>query len=253
MKYMKSLTALPLIASLLVLQVPPAVFADDSDIFGANIQPNVMLLIDNSGSMYEKVPGGTYDPATTYTVVQKCDPVTTKQPKTTTYSNCVSVKVYKSDSSSNYTTYAATVSAVGDSGAQTALNTVGYWSGKIGNSTVNLYTGNYLDYLIGVCGGDPTCQEPKMKVAQDVVNFLLDNVHGVRFGVMTFYYGSNGVRGGKMVAEIGKPVGAMKAAVNQLTPTGDTPLGEFAYDAGQYYKGATLTDGTTFTCPIQLM
>src|SRR5438094_1937602 len=240
MKYMKSLTALPLIASLLVLQVPPAVFADDSDIFGANIQPNVMLLIDNSGSMYEKVPGGTYDPATTYTVVQKCDPVTTKQPKTTTSSNCVSVKVYKSDSSSNYTTYAATVSAVGDSGAQTALNTVGYWSGKIGNSTVNLYTGNYLDYLIGVCGGDPTCQEPKMKVAQDVVNFLLDNVHGVRFGVMTFWYacGSNcnfqeyasgdlydtrpGTRGGRVVAQVGSDIGAMKTAVNALTPTFDT-------------------------------
>src|SRR5438034_533786 len=211
-----------------------------------------MILIDNSGSMAQTVPGGAYDPATTYPVLQQCDAVTTKQPRSTTVSGCVSTKVYQSSKKGEYTCYATTVAAVSDSSAQTALNTVGYWSGKIAKSTVNLYTGNYLNYLIGVCGGDPACQESKMKVAQDVVNFLLDNVHGVRFGVMTFYYGSNGVRGGKMVAEIGKPVGAMKAAVNQLTPTGDTPLGEFAYDAGQYYKGATLTDGTTFTSPIQL-
>ena len=249
---MKRLTASVLIAAFLTLQVHPSAFADDSDIFGANIQPNVMILIDNSGSMAQTVPGGAYDPATTYPVLQQCDPVTTKKPKTTTYSDCVSTKVYQSSKKGEYTFYATTVSDVSDSSAQTALNTVGYWSGKIAKSTVNLYTGNYLNYLIGVCGGDPACQESKMKVAQDVVNFLLDNVHGVRFGVMTFYYGSNGVRGGKMVAEIGKPVGAMKAAVNQLTPTGDTPLGEFAYDAGQYYKGATLTDGTTFTSPIQL-
>ena len=44
----------------------------------------------------------------------------------------------------------------------------------------------------------------------------------------------------------------MKTAVNALTPTFDTPLGDFLYDAGQYYKGAALTNGTTFTSPIQL-
>ena len=106
----------------------------------------------------------------------------------------VPTKVYKSPLKDEYDFYKNTVSDVQDANAQTtasaqnALNTVGYWSGKINLSNVNLYTGNYLNYLIGVCGGDPTCQEPKMKVAQDVVNFLLDNVHGVRFGVMTFWY-----------------------------------------------------------------
>ena len=243
MKCMKKLTALPLIATFLTLQVHPAVFADDSDIFGANIQPNVMLLIDNSGSMYETVPGGAYDPAQNppYPVVQHCDPT---GKKTKTYSDCTSTKVYKSPLKDEYDFYKNTVSDVQDANAQTtasaqnALNTVGYWSGKINKSNVNLYTGSYLNYLIGVCGGDPTCQEPKMKVAQDVVNFLLDNVHGVRFGVMTFWYscGSNcvpqpapnngdlydtrpGKRGGRVVAEIGSDVAAMKTAVNALTPS----------------------------------
>src|SRR2546430_11057271 len=273
MKSMKRLIASVVIAALVVSQLPRAVFADDSDIFGANIQPNVMLLIDNSGSMYETVPGGAYEAATTYPVVQHCDPT---GKKTKTYSNCTSAKVYKSPQKDEYDFYKNTVADVQDANAQTtasaqnALNTVGYWSGKINLSNVNLYTGNYLNYLIGVCGGDPTCQEPKMKVAQDVVNFLLDNVHGVRFGVMTFWYacGSScnfnpapsgdlydtrpGTRGGRVVAQIGSDVGAMKTAVNALTPTFDTPLGDFLYDAGQYFKGATLTNGTTFTSPIQL-
>ena len=51
MKTMKRLTALVLIATFLSLQVHPAVFADDSDIFGANIQPNILILLDISGSM----------------------------------------------------------------------------------------------------------------------------------------------------------------------------------------------------------
>ena len=52
---MKRLTASVLIAAFLTLQVHPSAFADDSDIFGANIQPNVMILIDNSGSMAQTV------------------------------------------------------------------------------------------------------------------------------------------------------------------------------------------------------
>ena len=40
------------IAALLIWPSPAAVFADDSDIFGANVQPNVMIFIDDSGSMY---------------------------------------------------------------------------------------------------------------------------------------------------------------------------------------------------------
>ena len=43
--------------------------ADDSDIFGNNITPNVMILLDTSGSMSDDV--GTlvaYAPATTYAI-----------------------------------------------------------------------------------------------------------------------------------------------------------------------------------------
>lgn len=248
---MKRFTALLLVAAQLVVALPQRASADDSDIFGANIQPNVVFLIDNSGSMADDAPSNAFDPANAYPLLQTCDPVTTRRPRTTTYSNCVGTKVYNS-SGGEYSTYATTVADVNRAAARTALNSSGYWSGTISGSTVNLFTGNYINYLLGTCAAGGACLEPKMTIAQRVVNSVLDNVSGVRFGVMTFYYGAGSVRGARVVSQVGTAIGTMKAAVNALTPTSDTPLGDSLYDAGQYYKGATLTNGTSFASPIQL-
>jgi type IV pilus assembly protein PilY1 len=249
---MKRLMALILVAGQLVLMLPQRALADDSDIFGANIQPNVLLLIDNSGSMADAAPSNAFDAGTTYPVLTRCDPVTSRtRPRTTTYSSCTSTVVYRS-SGSSYSTYANTIADVSRSSARTALNQTGYWSGTISGSTVNLFTGNYINYLLGSCTSGGACLEPKMDIAKRVVNNLLDNVQGVRFGAMTFYYGSGSIRGGRVIAQIGTSISQVKTSINNLSPTGDTPLGDFLYDGGQYYKGATLTDGTSFASPIQL-
>src|SRR2546422_11567822 len=166
---MKRLTAFFFGAALLALPPPSTVFADDSDIFGANIQPNVMLMIDNSGSMADSAPSNAFDAppplgtAAYYPVLDKCDP--SKSHGNTTYQPCASVKVYKSGSSSTYTSYANDVASVPDSPphpAQNALNTAGYWSGKINGSTGNLFTGNYLNYLLGTCASGGACSKAKM-------------------------------------------------------------------------------------------
>jgi type IV pilus assembly protein PilY1 len=246
------------IAALLAL--PTSAVADDSDIFGANIQPNVVIMIDDSGSMGDNAPSNSFDvpppngSASYYPVLNNCDP--TGKPKV--YSTCASVKVYKSGSSNTYTSYANSVSSVtgtGSAAAQAALNSAGYWSGKINGSTVNLYTGNYLNYLLGACTSGGACSKPKMAIAKEVINSLLDSVQGVRFGIMTFYYDSSGNgAGAKVVAQVGTSVSTMKAAVNSLSPTGNTPLGDALYDVGQYYKGLVTANGTQgpFTSPIQL-
>ncbi len=65
---MKRLFALLLCLTLLPLNVP-LVHSDDSDIFGANIEPNIMIFIDSSGSMddyIDQAATAPYDPATTY-------------------------------------------------------------------------------------------------------------------------------------------------------------------------------------------
>src|SRR5215831_10502412 len=266
MNIWKRLTALVVIATLLSLQVHPAVLADDSDIFGSNIQPNVVIMIDNSGSMNDSAPSNSFDvpppngSAAYYPVLNNCDP--SGKPKV--YQACASVKVYKSSSGSTYSSYANDVSSVtgtGSATAQAALNSAGYWSGKINGSTVNLYTGNYLNYLLGTCASGGACSKPKMTIAKEVVNALLDSVQGVRFGVMTFHYDSlNNGDGAKVVAQVAvAPPGslansALHSAINSLQPTGNTPLGDALYDVGQYYRGQRTGNGTQgpFTSPIQL-
>src|SRR5947199_327565 len=81
--------------------------------------------------------------------------------------------------------------------------------------------------------------DQKINIAHRVVNDFLTNVTGVRFGVMTFWYGNHNPydttankRGAAMVAPIGTPLGAMKAAVNNVAADWDTPLGDALYDAG---------------------
>src|SRR5262245_32587365 len=270
MNIWKRLTALVLIATFLSLQVHPAVLADDSDIFGSNIQPNVVIMIDNSGSMGDSAPSNSFDvpppngSASYYPVLNNCDP--SGKPKV--YQPCDSVKVYKSISGSTYSSYANDVPSVtgtGSSAARTALNAAGYWSGKINGSTVNLYTGNYLNYLLGSCASGGACSKPKMTIAKEVVNGLLDSVQGVRFAVMTFHYNSTGNGDGAVVANtnsggggqwatMGASISTLQSAVNALSPTGNTPLGDALYDVGQYYKGLTTGNGTQgpFPSPIQL-
>ena len=244
MNAMKRLIALVLIGTFLSLQIHPAVFADDSDIFGANIQPNVLILLDNSGSMADQILSEPYVVATTYSVINRCG--------SHKNSACSSAVVYKSGSSNTYTQYANTVGDVAKAAAQTALNTVGYWSGKINGSNVDLFTGNYLNYQIGFCANG-ACTEAKIDIAKDVLKNLVDTVTGVRFGFMKFYGNSTqGTGGGSMVAQMGTNATAMKTAIDNITPTGYTPLGEFLRDGGRYYKGQTLTNGNTYTSPIQL-
>ena len=142
MNRLTRLIGLGSMATLLALPTSAAL-ADDSDIFGANIQPNVVIMIDNSGSMGDSAPSNSFDvpppngTAAYYPVLNNCDP--SGKPKV--YQACASLKVFKSGSSNTYTSYANTVSAVtgtGSAAAQAALNSAGYWSGKINGSTVNL-------------------------------------------------------------------------------------------------------------------
>ena len=252
---MKRLTALVLIAALL-LQLHPEVFADDSDIFGHNVQPNVMILLDTSGSMNDPKPSVQYDPATTYPILTKCWDASRNRS-----TSCTSAAVYQSvGSPAKYTQFAGSIALAGGNdanaaNARSALSTAGYWSGTIGGSPVQLFVGNYLN--LANCTA-AACSAPKIDIAKRVITRLLDNVQGVRFGLMTFWGNSSqGPGGGQVVAEIGTDVVTMKAKINDpLNPlmqaNGYTPLGGFVYDGGQYYKGLALQNGLSYTSPIQL-
>ncbi len=215
---------------------------DDSDIFGTNIEPNVLVLFDSSGSMDDDIFSHPYNASTSYN---------TPAPYTET-------KVYRKYTSKSdcgalprpcYKQYAVTISAVNNSSAQTALSTTGYWTGRIGGSTVDLFYGNYLNYL--AC---TTCsiQEKKIVIAKRVVSNVINNTNGVRFGVMKFANnGNQGSGGAGMVATLGTAKATMVTAINAINPSGFTPLGEQLSDAGRYFRGETLRNGTTYSSPIQ--
>src|SRR5262245_3739142 len=246
-------------AAIAALVMPHTALADDSDIFGANIQPNILILLDNSGSMNDYIDSIPYDKNTTYTVLQVCGSLKNQ--------NCDTGVVYKAVSGGKYTVYANTISLVSKSSARNALSNVGFWSGSIGGSNVDLYVGNYLNYQIGFCASVNCVGEKKIDIAKRVLKSLVDNVTGVRFGFMKFWNndtqnvptgsgaGTNcdtaNHCGGSMVAQMGTSASVMKAAIDAINPNGYTPLGEFMKDAGQYYKGAQLKNGNTYTSPIQ--
>ncbi len=210
--------------------------ADDSDIFGRNIQPNVLILIDSSGSMADEVPSTVYDAATTYPVQNRCRVGSSNnQP-------CTSAVVWRYTSSNNrYTQYAANIASVSSSSARNALSTTGYWSGTISGSSVELYVGNYLNYYLA----PSYTEEPKIDIAKRVLTDLVNSVENVRFGVMKF---NNSSTGASMVATMGTATATMVTAINNISVNGTTPTGEQLRDAGNYYKGTF----SSYASPIQM-
>lgn len=209
--------------------------ADDTDIFGNNIAPNVMIAIDSSGSMSDSV--GTLVPfnvGTTYAAVTY---------KGTTYA---ATQVYRKRTSSTsngyscssgspcYIYYAANIASVGSSSAQTALTNNGTWTGSISGTTYTLYTGNYMNYfLCSSCDGI----EPKIDIAKRVVTTLIQNTDGVRFGAMKFK-----TQGGSLISPVQDMTTGNKSslinAINAMTQTSvGTPTGDQVHDAAEYFKG----------------
>lgn len=187
--------------------------ADDTDIFGSNVTPNVLILFDNSGSMDDEIASNAYDPGETYPGA---------------YTNGAVYRTYFFW----YTLFANSIADVSDSSARASLSTDGYWSGRIGGSQRNLFTGNYLNYQsCSSCQG----RERKIDIAQRAVTGIVENTAGVNFGVMKLRD-----FGGTVIAPLGTDVSTIVTQVNALTPaswTVGTPIGDQFHDASLYYKG----------------
>lgn len=200
------------IALLGLLCVSPAL-ADDSDILGVNVVPNVVILFDTSQSMLDPVPSASYNPLTTYT-----------GPYTSTV-------VYKNASGQN-SLFRATVNDVPNAAARSALAATGYWFGQIGGSWIKLVLGNNLNFqqcTSCVAAGST----PKFTIAKQTITGLISSIDGVRLGVMGFRS-----QGASMVAPVGTAKNTAINAVNAMATTSvGTPLGDALYDVGQYYQG----------------
>lgn len=231
MKTMKKAIALGLAVSLAFLNVPMNVRlarADDSDIFGANIAPNVLFLIDTSNSMTDEVPASSYDPKTNYTVGGYV------------YSPNQGYVYKYNTSNKTYSQFKTSISSVPDadgsdkSAARDALTSSGFWYGKIGGTQYYLFTGNYMNWK----SPSSASTKPKIDMAKQVLSDIIMNTDGVRFGVMKIKP-SCPLCGGEIVAPVGSTKSDLLTAVSGLTAPGGsgTPTGEQIRDAGTYYGG----------------
>ncbi|RQW88635.1 MAG: hypothetical protein EHM79_05300 [Geobacter sp.] len=257
-------------------------YPGDSSIYGvqAPLQPNVLIIIDNSGSMTGKVPGGSYNPATTYSVVNKCYSSTSRsnnQP-------CLANAVYRVGSDTDKTADGYVNSSVNNISTscngvnpRTILQTTGFYSGrKLSNDGTSCSTrrtgsyavGNFINYLNSPGAGDVQ----KIVVAKDVIKNLLTSTNNVKFGLMQYYYTSSytsGAKGGELVTTASVPgaIGttytaevkkmediftgtitnrtALLKAVDEITPDGYTPLGETLFEAGRYFSGGAPAFGAS--------
>jgi len=228
--------------------------ADDIEIFSGgaiSVKPNVLIILDTSGSMDDTVPASTYDPLHDYSL----------EPGVTHVYTSDTIYYYDDGGWGPSSWEVFSTSGVACPDAQNSLDTYGHWQGYIRSSSPHncgssnyerLKTGNYLNYEQTEFGVD----RRKIDIATEAVENLVGEVddNAVRFGLMRF----NGCFGGTILVGCGDNNDA--SIISRLhsdslfsNPTGGTPLGECLAEAGLYFAGARswVYYPSTYTSPIE--
>ncbi len=254
------------------------------------VPPNLMLLVDNSGSMYNIIWASGFDPTVARTPVSylpNCLNGLLVVP-------CLELK----EISGNETLALADVSALGLIGLSLQCLVGGipiYRNGfqrcmklpdPAGNGQTR-YTANYLSWLIDqvpqnllgfrdyTTGNIPN--DYRMNIAKTVATNLVTNNTSLRIGLAQFNDPNNfdlgpGGRITRPVADL-SPVTAtvyqptpvtqaqattninnLKNSIAALTPSANTPMAETYYEITRYFRGMTSyypSPPTTYTSPIQ--
>ncbi len=254
---MKVTKILLLLFFLLTFLVPLISLARDTDLYmasGEGVEPNILIIFDNSGSMNDEIQTQYYDLAITY------DPLVVPVANRDT--------VYYRSSGNRWILFANSIADVACSNARTALTTYGHSEGPTNltcsSSSRTLRTGNYRNYVAS--GGDQF--QTKLEIAKTVISDFINTINGVRVGVMVFNPSvtdrtSEGgpsrtnSNGGRIQSTIKSLTSGTRNQliqdINAIVAETWTPLAETLYEAGLYYKGAAsyFNPGTTYISPIQ--
>ncbi|MBE9529443.1 MAG: hypothetical protein IME99_09420, partial [Proteobacteria bacterium] len=266
---MKNLISYLAVIAMLLLPLPSYAFdqyAGDTAIYGvstATVEPNVLIILDNSGSMTDTViTGAAYDPATVYALTESCQG-----------NDCNTNQVYRwRGVEQHWNNMISDYNSVGCSTAFDAFNTTGTYQGRLqtnGNcagSSASMAIGNYINWL-SQAGGT----REKMTVAKEVLTDLVSSTSGVKFGVMLF----NNVGGGHILGD-GDAYGwssyeghvkdmdaiftgtdtnktALLNSIDNIVPSTWTPLAETLYESMLYFQGANsqFNGNFDYTSPIE--
>lgn len=261
----------------------PDQYGGDTSIYGgatAAIQPNVLIIIDTSGSMADSVPSTTYDPSTTYPAVNACGNYWSPQA-------CSTNTVYQY-SNSTYTSLGVSVTNVTTTcsgvNPQSLLQTTGEYSGRklttsgacSNRGSGTYYIGNYINWLLG----PNNSMRPKIDIAKEVIKNLVTSTTGVKFGLMRYHYVSGSGQGAEFISALPSGLSssyvttvknmddifsgtttnrqALTSVVDNLAANGNTPLGESLFEAMRYFTGGAPAFGSTvgvtsgkYTSPIE--
>jgi len=230
----KLVISIILCAALVVVVFPaaatagPDLFSGDTRIYGGSpvvLQPNVLIIIDDSGSMADTVPGGgsIYNNATTYAPTfnctnsagldgSSCDTNTVYdtnytyvESPVTSLPTCTFSVSAQNDTVVNYGSLLqqfGTISqgklnishGVASCCYQSITITTGgrhgtshtYPNGECSTAVYDL--GNYINWLYDGSNANIA----KIDIAKSVVADLVQSTSGVRFGLMTYYYPGGG-------------------------------------------------------------
>ncbi len=240
--------------------------ADDTEIF-FNIEedvstPNVLFVLDNSGSMRTEVEvyGSDFDPDVSYSGYYNSD------------------YVYYKDGKKYYTIKASVIECqdvfekLDAFGKTSSYKMSYYYSGKwnsfskdnVNNSRTvcqadgnsepswskieakEFYSANYLNWYNNY---RTVTKKSRLQIVKDVATSLADGLEGVNIGLMAFdKYASDYGEGGVILEPV-RPIEegreSFKTAVNNLGADTNTPLSETLFGAKRYFEG-----GEPFLSPV---
>ncbi|WP_160108379.1 pilus assembly protein [Pseudomonas izuensis] len=252
----------------LYLSAPAYAFtpSDSPLLSAAAVAPNVMLMIDDSGSMNNIIWAPDFDPTVNRAQIAICSSNT----------SCISGQnLDMSDTN-------ISLSSLNRGGCSTSGNWYGFYRGFLGLTPVCLklpdpvgnentrYTANYLAYLLGLANGsnrdfttgvNAIPNDYRISVAQDVSTNLVTSNRTLRIGLATFNppVNNNPGNGGfiaRAVSDLSVDANynALIASINGLSAVANTPLAETYYEVTRYMRGmASYYNSTpsTYTSPIQ--
>ncbi|WP_077047069.1 pilus assembly protein [Pseudomonas sp. KK4] len=252
----------------LYLSAPAYAFtpSDSPLLSAAAVAPNVMLVIDDSGSMNNIIWAPGFDPTVNRAQIAICS------------SNSLCISGQNLDMSDTN----IALSSLNRGGCSTSGNWYGFYRGFLGLTPVCLrlpdpvgnentrYTANYLAYLLGLANGsnrdfttgaNAIPNDYRISVAQDVSTNLVTSNRSLRIGLATFNpaTSSNPGNGGfiaRSVSDLSVDANynALINSINGLSAVANTPLAETYYEVTRYMRGmAPYYNSTpaTYTSPIQ--
>jgi type IV pilus assembly protein PilY1 len=222
--------------------------ADSPLLSSGSVTPNVMLLVDDSGSMNNLIRTADFNQATNRPAIYNC--------YYTTFCDRFSVTNIDMDSENLfYSSFNRGGCSSGYSGFTRGTNTVYCLRlpDPVGNGGTR-YSSRYISYLIDRLPGNSTSRDYvadttvpgdyRINVARDAATALVNANRNLRIGLAT----------STTTAQANSNYNALINAIGDLGAIANTPLAEAYYEVTRYFRGmAPYYNSTpnTYTSPIQ--